>query len=125
MPLTRRRAAGKPSKRLSRKPNGNSTMLYQIGPNRWTNRPPEQPAARSSLPRPYVITDIMEPTEQVDGRFYTSKRQFRAVGRAHGLTEVGNEKPKLKKYIDDKEGRQRALRVAVEKYKAGHRVRSE
>ena len=39
-----------------------------------------------------VISDTMEPTEQVDGNFYTSKRQYRAVGRAHGLIEVGNEK---------------------------------
>ena len=48
--------------------------------------------ARSEHPVPYVISDIMPPTEQVDGRFYTSKRQFRAVGRALGLTEVGTEK---------------------------------
>ena len=45
---------------------------------------------------------------------------FRAVGRAHGLTEVGNEKLKPRKKINDKEGRQKAIRTAIEKYKAGH-----
>lgn len=96
--------------------------LYQIGPNRWTNRPPEQMLARSELPLPYVISDIMEPTEQVDGKFYTSKSKFRAVGRSLGLTEVGNEKPKLKTYTDDKAGRRRAIKTAFEKYQAGHRI---
>ena len=35
---------------------------------------------RSELPRPYVISDIMPETEQCDGKFYTSKREFRRVG---------------------------------------------
>ena len=52
--------------------------------------------ASSALPLPYVISDTMPPTEQVDGKFYESKSAFRAVGRALGLTEVGNEKPKPK-----------------------------
>ena len=34
----------------------------------------------------------MDPVEQVDGKFYTSKSQFRAVGKSLGLIEVGNEK---------------------------------
>ena len=53
---------------------------------------------RSDLPMPMVISDTMDPVEQVDGKFYTSKRQYRAVGRAHGLIEVGNEKlpPKVR-----------------------------
>ena len=41
---------------------------------------------------PYVIRDEMEVTEQVDGKFYTSKAAFRAKGRELGLIEVGNEK---------------------------------
>lgn len=52
------------------------------------------PLARSSLPVPQVILDTMPETEHVDGRFYTSKSAYRAVTKAHGLTEVGNEKPK-------------------------------
>lgn len=76
---------------------------------------------------PYVISDIMEPTEQVDGRFYTSKRQFRAVGRAHGLTEVGNEKfkPKQRASADPavKKARRQSLEKAVAQYKAGRRIK--
>ena len=95
-------------------------MIYQIGPNRWTNRPPEQPAARSSLPRPFVISDSMPETEQVDGKFYTSKRAFRAVGRALGLTEVGNEKPKPKQRASSaaKDARLRSIKTAIEKVRA-------
>jgi hypothetical protein len=68
----------------------------------------------------------MEPTEQVDGRFYTSKRQFRAVGRSLGLTEVGTEKlkPKTIRASSErsaKEARQRSIKIAIDKYKAGHR----
>ena len=67
----------------------------------------------------------MEPTEQVDGKFYTSKRQFRAVGRALGLTEVGNEKlPPITRATSKpgvKEARRKSIHTAIEKYKAGHR----
>jgi len=69
----------------------------------------------------------MDATEQVDGRFYTSKSQFRAVGRSLGLIEIGNEKPKpLVRSTDQravKEARRKALRTATEKFKAGHRAR--
>ena len=41
---------------------------------------------------PYVISDEMPPTEQVDGVYYTSKARFRAKGRELGLVEVGNER---------------------------------
>lgn len=86
----------------------------------------DAPVARSVLPAPYVIGDEMPPTEQVDGRFYTSKRQYRAVGRAHGLTEVGNEKPKrkIRSTASPQTGRERraAIKTAVEKYRAGYRA---
>lgn len=49
---------------------------------------------RSHLATPQIISDIMPPTEQVDGKFYTSKSAFRRVGKSLGLIEVGNEKPK-------------------------------
>ena len=71
----------------------------------------------------------MPATEQVDGRFYTSKAAFRAVGRANGLTEVGNEKfkPRARPSLTPqaRRGRKEALKVAAEKYRAGHRVRSD
>ena len=66
--------------------------LVEVEPGKWrVKRPPLTPA-RSNLPLPNVISDHMEPTEQVDGRFYTSKSAFRAVGKANGLVEIGNEK---------------------------------
>lgn len=88
----------------------------------------DSPVQRSSLPTPFVISDTMPPTEQVDGNFYTSKRAFRAVGRALGLTEVGNEKPKPKQRATSdraaKAARRASIKTAIEKFKAGHRPAS-
>jgi hypothetical protein len=102
--------------------------LVEIAPNRWVVEKRRIGVARSNLSLPYVISDEMPPTEQVDGKFYTSKRTFRAVGRAYGLTEVGNERlpPKQRASIDLKIKHQRreALKVAREKVRAGYRVRS-
>lgn len=99
--------------------------LIEIEPGRWRVARETSPVARSELPLPYVISDIMPETEQVDGKFYTSKRQFRAVGRALGLTEVGDQKPPQTTRSTNqravKEARRKALQTAVEKYKAGHR----
>lgn len=100
--------------------------LIEIEPGRFRVARPQHRPKRSDLPRPYVISDSMEPTEQVDGKFYTSKREFRAVGRALGLTEVGNEKPKPKTRASSeravKDARRAAIKTAVEKYRAGHRL---
>ena len=102
-------------------------QLVEVAPNLWRVAKPSAPVARSALPCPMVISDEMAPTEQVDGRFYTSKRAFRATGRALGLTEVGNEKPPPKWRSTDtkavKAARRQALKTATEKYKAGHRTR--
>jgi hypothetical protein len=96
--------------------------LIEVEPGRFRVKRTPQNFARSTLPLPYIISDIMEPTEQVDGRYYTSKREFRAVGRAHGLIEVGTEKfkPKTRASADksQKQARMQALRQAVEKYRA-------
>jgi len=101
--------------------------LIEVEPGRWRVSRETVPVARSSLPCPMVISDTMPPTEQVDGRFYESKRQYRAIGRAHGLVEVGTEKvgPKVRSTAAHqvKEARRNALRSAVEKFKAGHRPR--
>jgi hypothetical protein len=83
------------------------------------------PVARSeALPLPYIISDMMPPTEQVDGKFYTSKSEFRAVGKALGLIEVGNEKlpPRVRstKQPGFKEKRRQVLKTALEKVRAGH-----
>ena len=100
--------------------------LYRIGKNRWTNRPPEQPAARSDLPRPMVISDTMDPVEQVDGSWHTSKAKFRAVGRSLGLTEMGNDRRPPKTFTPDPpEARRKSIRTAIDKYKAGHRPKPQ
>jgi hypothetical protein len=66
----------------------------------------------------------MEPVEQVDGRFYTSKRAFRAVGRANGLIEVGNERPKPRVKLSQTraaaEGRRSSIKKAIEQVRAGN-----
>jgi hypothetical protein len=102
--------------------------LVEIAPNRWVVDKRQSPPQRSNLSAPMLISDEMPAVEQVDGRFYTSKAAFRAVGRAHGLTEVGNEKVAPKRRASDdvtaRERRREALKVAKEKYRAGYRVRS-
>jgi hypothetical protein len=68
-----------------------------------------------------VISDEMPPTEQIDGKFYTSKRAFRAVGRANGLTEVGDQqfKPKWRStdLAEVKARRRQTLKRAVDRVK--------
>jgi hypothetical protein len=87
------------------------------------------PPPRSHLPAPHVISDEMPPVEQVDGKIYTSKSRFRAVGRALGLIEVGNEKvgPKLRSTAAPtiRQQRRTAIKAAIERYKAGHRPRRQ
>lgn len=53
--------------------------------------PPRTPVAASDFPSPRVIGDGMEPTEHIDGRLYDSKSAFRAVTKANGMIEVGND----------------------------------
>lgn len=60
-------------------------------------RKPYVPAARSSLPCPMIISDAMGAAEHVDGNFYESKSAFRAVTKARGLTEVGNDPARFKR----------------------------
>jgi hypothetical protein len=100
--------------------------LVEIEPGRFRFVKPATPAARSDLPCPMIISDIMDPTEQVDGNFYTSKSAFRRVGRQLGLIEVGNEKPKARKKASTQESAEKARREAIGKaigqYQAGRRV---
>jgi hypothetical protein len=78
---------------------------------------------RADLFAPHVVTDTIPPTEQVDGKFYESKRAFRAVGRRLGLTEVGdqnlNRKPKT--YTPPKTAFRDAFEKAKAEYAAGRR----
>ena len=100
--------------------------LIEIEPGRWRIKKETSPPARSPLPCPHIISDIMDATEQVDGRFYTSKSQFRSVGKALGLIEVGTEKfkPKQRTTTDRslKKKRREAIQKAVARYRNGERV---
>ena len=100
--------------------------LIEIEPGRFVVDKPRGPVARSNLPMPHVISDEMPPTEQVDGIFYTSKAKFRAVGRALGLTEVGNEKFKPRQrpssLPENKRKRREALQKAAARYRSGERI---
>jgi len=95
--------------------------LIEYEPGRWRVDRREIPVARSDLPSPMVISDEMDATEQVDGRFYTSKSAFRRVGRALGLVEVGTEK--FKPHVrstnkrEVKEARRQAIKKAVQMVK--------
>ena len=93
--------------------------LIEYEPGKWRIKRAELVPARSHLPVPYVISDQMDPVEQVDGRFYTSKRAFRAVGRANGLTEVGNEKiVPFKKAMPTKRERMQDIKKAIDKFRS-------
>ena len=84
----------------------------------------DSPVQRSSLPFPYIISDTMPPTEQVDGKFYTSKSEFRAVGKTLGLIEVGTEKlqPRTRSSANPayRRKRQEGIKTALDKVRAGH-----
>lgn len=88
---------------------------------------------RSDLPAPMVVTDTMEPVQNmVDGKFYTSKSAMRATykpsGNAEGreYVEIGNDPARFKRWEKPKPDRA-AIRETVQKAKArferGERVK--
>ena len=83
------------------------------------DKPDHGPVARSNLPCPMMILDTMPPTEHVDGKLYTSKSQFRAVTKARGFVEVGNDPGRFKKPERQKPDRA-AIKEAVHKAVAQH-----
>lgn len=58
--------------------------------------PPQEPARRSALACPRIISDTMPPTEHVDGRYYDSKSAFRRVTEERGYVELGNDTARFK-----------------------------
>jgi hypothetical protein len=101
--------------------------LIEVAPGRYrVKRDTPQNFARSEHPVPYVISDTMDPVEQVDGKFYTSKSAFRAVGKANGLIEIGNEKQKPRTRLEqtplEKERRRNSIKKAIEKFRSGQRA---
>jgi len=99
--------------------------LVEVEPGKWRVKKASQKIARSDLPCPQIISDIMSPVEQVDGRYYESKSAFRAVGRANGLTEVGTSKLEPKRRATDSPEHKRKIRDTLSKvvseYKQGRR----
>ena len=72
--------------------------------------------ARSDLACPRVSTDTMDLTEHVNGQYYDSKSQFRAVSKENGLIEVGNDPARLRpkaKAIPDRQARREAIKQAI------------
>lgn len=47
--------------------------------------------ARSSLPRPMVISDYLEAHSPISGEMFTSKSELRAHYKANGVRELGND----------------------------------
>jgi len=99
--------------------------LIEIAPGLFRVRKDAPEPKRSDLPVPNVISDTMPETEQIDGQYYTSKAKFRAVGKANGLIEVGNDparfKPKRYAPRDTKVERRRVLERVVAEYRQGRR----
>jgi hypothetical protein len=66
----------------------------------WFPLPVQQrsaaPRAGSDFPCPRVITDTMDAVQHVDGKHYDSKSAFRAVTKARGYIEVGNDPARLR-----------------------------
>lgn len=92
---------------------------YDLGNGRSVYRREPAPASTGA---PAVISDTMEPTEHIDGKFYTSKSQFRAVTKAHGMIEVGNDPARLRPPTRRPVGRDpEATRRAVERAEAALR----
>ena len=77
-------------------------------------RKPIAESKRADFPIPFAISDTMDPTEHIDGKHYTSKSQFRAVTKAHGCIEVGNDPARLRK-IERPKADPNARREAVAK----------
>lgn len=86
-----------------------------------------QPAPkRSHLATPMVISDTMDAVQHpCTGQFMTSKSAFRAVTKAHGCIEVGNDparhRPRQKPRPDRKAIRD-SLQKARARFNRGERV---
>lgn len=61
----------------------------------YATRPPRQ---RSSLPSPMLIRDFQDGVRSMaDGQTYTSRRHWRDHLKAHGMVELGNDRPEGRK----------------------------
>ena len=77
-------------------------------------KPEPAPARAADLACPRLALDGMPATEHIDGKFYDSKSAFRAVTKAHGCIEVGNDPARLRPAPPPKPDR-RAIKAAIQK----------
>lgn len=60
-------------------------------------RKPQVAPARSFLPCPHIIGDVMEPVQSMaSGKYYESKSAIRAEYKRLGMVEIGNDPSRLK-----------------------------
>ena len=89
----------------------NGHLVEKGGPQDVRIQPP-----RSDLPCPMLVSDHMDAAEHVDGRFYDSKSAFRAVTKANGLIEVGNDPARLKpRTRPDRKAREKSIEQSIDK----------
>lgn len=90
-------------------------------------RKPQVEPARSNLPFPMIMSDVMEPVmSMLDGKMYDSKSALRATYKAAGCVEIGNDPARFKKRerkkVDRKEIKT-TLEKAAARYNRGERVK--
>lgn len=77
---------------------------------------------RSDLPTPMFIRDDMPETEHpCTGQAYNSKSSFRAVTKAHGCVEIGNDSSRFNvpdRKAPDRQGIRNSLQKAAAQAKA-------
>lgn len=88
---------------------------WRINPDTGKLEPYEEPPP-SSL-GPMIVTDEMPWTQHpCNGKFYNSKSAFRAVTKANGMVEIGNDKIERKRDLNkEREERRTEIKDAVEK----------
>lgn len=90
-------------------------------------RKPETEPARSDLPFPRIMSDVMEPVQSMlDGKLYDSKSALRATYRAAGVVEVGNDPARLKPFKRppiDRRKIKTTLEKAEARFNRGERVK--
>lgn len=91
-------------------------------------RPQRAAPARSFLPCPHIIGDVMEPVQSMaSGKYYESKSAIRAEYKRLGMVEIGNDPARIrprdrtKKKVDRK-AIKTTLEIAEARFKRGERV---
>lgn len=88
-----------------------------------------QLTARSTLPRPYIATDTMDPVQSMlDGRLYDSKSRLRATYRDAGMIEVGNDPARFRQKPKPKPDRKKirdSIQKAEARFNRGERVANQ